>query len=411
MEHSNGQSGPKVALLTAGRDRPYAFGMASVLMRKGIALDIIGGSDLDDPQWYTAPHVEFLNYRGDSDSRASVPSKVIRILHYYARLLRYTLTSRADVFHILWNNKFEAFDRVPLMLYYKLLGKRTVLTVHNVNAGERDACDSWFNRWTLKFQYRLVDHLFVHTERMKRELADSFRIAAEKISVIPFGINNAVPQTDLSVSEAKQRLGITMSDRTLLFFGNIAPYKGLEYLLETFRLVMAGGEPYRLIIAGNPKNCEAYWGPLHDSLARHANCDRILLRIEFIPDNETEVYFKAADVLVLPYRHIFQSGVLSLGYSFGLPTIAADVGSLREDVIEGETGFMCRPEDPADLARAIEKYFSSTLFHQLSDRREKIRTYACQRYSWDVVGQLTVNVYEELMQVAGSRSPHEMLSR
>ena len=396
MEHSNGQSGPKVALLTAGRDRPYAFGMASVLMRKGIALDIIGGSDLDDPQWYTAPHVAFLNYRGDSDSQASVPSKVIRILYYYARLLRYTLTSRADVFHILWNNKFEAFDRVPLMLYYKLLGKRTVLTVHNVNAGERDGCDSWFNRWTLKVQYRLADHLFVHTNRMKKELTGRYRVATEKVSVIPFGINNAVPQTDLTPNEARQRLGISEFDRTLLFFGNIAPYKGLEYLIDAFQLINQAEHRYRLVIAGHPKNCEDYWICIQALLNTHRYQDRILQKIEFVPDCDTEIYFKAADVLVLPYRHVFQSGVLSLGYSFGLPVIASDVGSLREDILEERTGFVSRPEDAKDLVSVIERYFSSELYRGLSHRRSEIRSYASTKYSWETVGDQTVKVYAKL---------------
>lgn len=396
MEHGDGQSGPKVALLTAGRDRPYAFGMASALMRKGIGLDIIGGNDLDDPQWYTVPHVEFLNYRGDSDSQASVPSKVIRILYYYARLLRYALTSRADVFHILWNNKFEAFDRVPLMLYYKLLGKRTVLTVHNVNTRERDACDSWFNRWTLRVQYRLVDHLFVHTARMKKELTDRYRVAPEKVSVIPFGINNAVPQTDLTPNEARQRLGIAESDQTLLFFGNIAPYKGLEFLIEAFRLIMTRSGAYRLVIAGNPKNCDNYWTSIRQVIDQHSNRDRMLLRIEFIPDADTEIYFKAADVLILPYRHIFQSGVLSLGYSFGLPVIASDVGALREDIVDGSTGFICKPDDPQDLAEVIEHYFSSNLYKTLSHRREEIQRYAHQRYAWEQVSKATLNVYGQL---------------
>ena len=76
-------------------------------------------------------------------------------------------------------------------------------------------------------------------------------------------------------------------------------------------------------------------------------------------DADTEIYFKAADVVVLPYTHIFQSGVLFLGYNFGLPAIATDIGSLRDDVIEGETGFICKPCDAIDLANCIRKYFSS----------------------------------------------------
>ncbi|MGE5710315.1 MAG: glycosyltransferase family 4 protein [Nitrospira sp.] len=397
MEEVKGTPELKVALLTAGRDHPYAFGMATALMAKGLSLDIIGADDLDSPQWHEKPHVRFLNMRGDISEEASFPRKVSRVLIYYIRLLRYALTTNATIFHILWNNKFETFDRVPLMLYYKLLGKRTLLTVHNVNTRERDSRDSSFNRLTLKIQYRLVDHLFVHTERMKRELSEQFNVTSSKISVIPFGINNAVPQTALSPEEARQRLGIPVEDRAILFFGNIAPYKGLEYLVEAFLLIMAGGGGYRLIIAGNPKNCESYWSAVRDSLNNHPNRDRILLKIEFVPEAETELYFKAADVVVLPYRHIFQSGVLSLSYSFGLPVIASDVGALRDDIIEGKTGFVCRPEDSVDLARVIQQYFESDLYRQLAGRRQEIRDYARRRYSWDVVGQMTVAVYAKLM--------------
>ncbi|MDZ4854908.1 MAG: glycosyltransferase family 4 protein [Nitrospirota bacterium] len=402
MSEVNVPSELKVALLTAGRDRPYAFGMATALMAKGLSLDIIGGDDLDCSEWQGATHVRFLNLRGDMREDASLPKKISRVLIYYVRLIFYAATAEPKIFHILWNNKFETFDRVPLILYYKILGKKTLLTVHNVNSRTRDSNDTWFNRLTLKVQYRLVDHLFVHTEKMKRELVEQFDVPASAISVIPFGINNAVPQTNLSSGEARQRLGIAEKDRAILFFGNIAPYKGLEYLIDAFEQAMAGGGAYRLIIAGNPKNCESYWNVVLESLNRHVNRERILRMIEYIPDDQTEVYFKAADVLVLPYRYIYQSGVLFLGYSFGLPVIAADVGALREDIIEGKTGYVCRPEDAADMAKAIERYFASDLFKNLNSRRQEIREYAHERYSWNIVGELTKNVYKNLL---GDRPP------
>jgi D-inositol-3-phosphate glycosyltransferase len=100
---------------------------------------------------------------------------------------------------------------------------------------------------------------------------------------------------------------------------------------------------------------------------------------------------------VLPYRHIYQSGVLFLGYSFGLPVLAADVGSLREEIIEGETGFVFRRDDPVDLARAIDRYFTSDLFANLASRREKIQAFASCRHSWDTVGESTMRVYSELL--------------
>ena len=103
---------------------------------------------------------------------------------------------------------FELFDRTVLMLYYKLLGKKMVFTAHNVNAGKRDSNDSWLNRVSLKIQYSLSDHIFVHTDGMKSEMVAEFRIPESKISVIPFGINNTVPNTSLSSAEAKRQLGM-----------------------------------------------------------------------------------------------------------------------------------------------------------------------------------------------------------
>jgi glycosyltransferase involved in cell wall biosynthesis len=93
---------------------------------------------------------------------------------------------------------------------------------------------------------------------------------------------------------------------------------------------------------------------------------------------------------------IFQSGVLFLSYSFGLPVVATDVGSLKEDIIPGETGFVCRSRDVTDLADTIEQYFGSDLFKTLDRRRGEIRDHARQRHSWDAVSAQTRGVYGRL---------------
>src|SRR5262249_19308088 len=137
---------------------------------------------------------------------------------------------------------------------------------------------------------------------------------------------------------------------------------------------------------------------------------RIVLRAEFIPDAETEIYFKAADVLVLPYKHIYQSGILFLAYSFGLPVLAADVGSLKDDIVEGQTGFVFRPEDPADLTKTIERYFASDLYADLDNRRQQIRDYATERHSWDVVGRMTMDVYAGLLHIPSGSMNRDIAS-
>lgn len=388
--------GIEVCLLTGGGDKPYALGLATELISKGVSLDLIGSDDLDCPTLHQTG-INFLNLRGDQRTEVDFFSKVSRVLVYYARLIRYAATAKPKIFHILWNNKFELFDRTALMLYYKALRKKIILTLHNVNRSRRDSKDSLLNRITLRIQYRLADHIFVHTEKMKADLIAEFDVSADRISVIPFGINNAVPHTQLSAMEARQKLDIRKEDKVILFFGNITPYKGLEYLTTAFQKFLAEHRDLRLIIAGWPKNCDSYWNPIRNAIQEDVLKGRILLKAEYIPDEDTEVYFKAADVLALPYRYIYQSGVLFLGYSFGLPVLVSDVGSLRDDVVEGTTGFVFRPEDPADLSRCIEKYFASSLFANLDARRREIRDFATQRNSWNVVGQMTALVYAGLV--------------
>lgn len=395
--------GTAVALLTGGGDRPYVFGLATALMSAGATLDIIGSDEVDFPEFHNQPGVNFFNLRGDQRPDASFARKIFRVSRYYARLILYAATARPKTFHILWNNKIETFDRTLLTLYYKLLRKQVVLTAHNVNEAKRDSKDTPLNRLTLRIQYRIADHIFVHTERMMLDLVEEFGVRQHRVTVIPFGINNAVPNTQTTTIEARRRLGIRDGERAILFFGRIRPSKGLEYLIQAFQQIMSKHEGYRLIIVGRPTNCEAYWATLRESILEDVQKGRVVLRADFTPDAETEVYFKAADVLVLPYRQIYQSGVLFLAHSFGLPVLATDVGSLKDEIVEGKTGYIFKSEDPGDLAKAMERYFASDLYANLHNRRQEIRDYSAARHSWDVISQVTMRVYADLLQKAPER--------
>jgi len=387
----------RISLLTGGGDKPYALGMAAALTSVGIHVDFVGSDDLSVPELLANPRLNFLNLRGDQREDATPKAKVLRVLRYYARLIWYAAKAKPKLFHILWNNKFQLYDRTVLMLYYKLLGKRVVFTAHNVNAGKRDLNDSWMNRFSLKIQYALSDHVFVHSEAMKLQLVSEFNIADHKVSAIPFGINNTVPNTAISTMTAKQLVGVNGSDKTMLFFGNIAPYKGLEFLICALAEILNTDRSYRLIIAGEVKRCRDYWNDIQLAIAKSGIGNRLIRRIEYIPDEETEIYFKAADVLIVPYVRVFQSCVLFLGYSFGLPAIVADVGTLKEDIIEGETGFVCKARDSFDLATTISRYFASELFRELESQRPKIKQYANERYSWSKVAAITTSVYSILL--------------
>jgi D-inositol-3-phosphate glycosyltransferase len=396
-------SGCSVALLTGGSDKPYALGLASALAAEGIAVVFVGSDELDCPEVRGVPGLRFLNLRGDQREDASLPAKVARLVAYYVRLIRYVAGASAPVIHILWNNKFEVFDRTLLMLYYKALGKRVVLTAHNVNAAARNGTDSRLNRRTLRMQYRLCDHVFVHTESMKRQLAGEFGVPAKRVTVVPFGINDTIPDTGMTPAAARRQLGVPAADRLLLFFGQIAPYKGLEYLVQAIGLLAGAGRPVRVIVAGKVKRgSEEYWRRIERLIEDLGVGELILRRIQFIPDDQVEPYFKAADAVVLPYVDIFQSGVPFLAFSFGVPVIACDVGSLRDDVTS-ETGMLCRPCDAEDLKRTIEEFYAGHLYQKSQKTVERIRALALEGHSWAIVAQRTKAVYAGLSD--GRQSP------
>ena len=406
---SESAGGPLIGLLTGGDDRSYAHGLAVSLAAAGVAVEFIGSDALDGEVLRRNEKIRFLNLRGDQSEDAALVTKIVRLSRYYLRLVAYASSTSAPVLHILWNNKFELFDRTLLMLYYRMCGKRVVLTAHNVNAAKRDGQDDWLNRLTLAIQYRLSSHLFVHTEKMRLELREEFGVPEGKISVIPFGLNDTSPRTGLTGMQARERLGIESDELVLLFFGQIAPYKGLRYLVEALPAICRRLPRARLVIAGKVKRgSEDYWRSIEMTLSEMDCRNRLLCRIEHIPDQDIEVYFKAADALVVPYVQIFQSGVPFLAYSFGLPVLATDVGSLSEEIIDGETGLVCKPCDIDSLTTMVTRYANSELYRQLVSRRPAIADAARERHSWTRVAEITRAVYEALVDRANSsRAPSE----
>jgi D-inositol-3-phosphate glycosyltransferase len=396
---------PAVSLLTGGDDPDYAIPLGAALADAGVPLDFIGSDQMQRTPALRQANLRYVNLRGDQGP-ASAAAKVGRILKYYARLLVYAVTAKARVFHILWENKFELFDRTLLLLIYKAFGKKLVLTAHNVNMRRRDGNDTLVNRLSLRIMYSLADHIFVHTTFARQELMADFAVPPQKISLIPFGMNTFVPESPLSRRDARAKLGIDEHAKMLLFFGQIAPYKGLDLLVDALRQLGAAGGRYDLVVAGRPKRgCEEYWRELKASILADPLLDHIVLKDVYIPEELMTTLFAAADALVLPYRWVYQSGPLFQAYRFGVPVIATDAGSFATDIEQGVTGFVCAP-DAARLAAAIETFFSSDLYEDQRGTRERIKAFGLEHHSWPKICSRIIDVYCRL---AGAvRSPGEM---
>ena len=151
--------------------------------------------------------------------------------------------------------------------------------------------------------------------------------------------------------EAIRALGLDPARKTLLFFGLIREYKGLDILLEAFRDLP---EDYQLVIAGEPYGSFDKYQQIIDSLPGK---DRIRVFPDYIRDSEVKRYFSAADLAVLPYRSATQSGISSIACHFDLPMAVTDVGGLKGTIGARGTGIVAPEASAPAIRKEILRYF------------------------------------------------------
>lgn len=165
--------------------------------------------------------------------------------------------------------------------------------------------------------------------------------------------------------------------KTLLYFGRVAAYKGIDVLLEAFSSVRAQVPGCRLVLAGEG-SMEPYRGWLR-------GLDKVDVVNRWIADEEVAGFFQAADVVVLPYVDASQSGVVSIAAALGLPVVASRVGGLAEQVLHGETGLLVEPNDPAALAAACVRLLTDADLRCRLGQAAKAR--ATAEWGWERVAE------------------------
>jgi glycosyltransferase involved in cell wall biosynthesis len=161
----------------------------------------------------------------------------------------------------------------------------------------------------------------------------------------------------ISKSEAQSNLNINPSKKTLLFFGFIRQYKGLDILYNAIKLIKDNNiELYnniQLVVAGEYYDNEKNYTSLIDKLQIG---DVVIQKTNFISNDEVKNYFCATDVVIQPYRNATQSGVTPLAYHFNKPMIVTNVGGLASNVPHQKVGYVCEP-NAQSIADAIEAFF------------------------------------------------------
>ena len=299
-----------------------------------------------------------------------------------------------DVLHLHWLHPFlvgrnagYSLLKGPFFLVQvftlRLLGVRIVWTVHNVV--EHEGRSPLVERALKNALVRVVHSVIVHCDGARQTICRSYRLPeryAERMHVVPHGHYVDSYENDVSRADARDELGVDEDEFLYLYFGRIYDYKNVPGLIRAFDGV--DDPEARLLVAGNPKDetIEA------DVRAVAAADDRVHTKLSFIPPDRIQHYMNAADVVVLPFREILNSGSAILAMSFGKPVIVPEAGCISS-LIPEDGGFTYRGDGVEPLCEAMERAADAELESIGAANRR-----AVLEQDWERIGRLTAEAYE-----------------
>lgn len=280
---------------------------------------------------------------------ANFPSivKGLKYLRGTLAALLYCIKNRVDVVH-LHIYRFALWERFNLLLF-RLFRFKVVATVHDIEPFARYGEE-------VKIDYNSflehADAIIVHTDYsvkcLKGLLNEKNR---EKIRKVKSGDLDFAFKKNISKKEARKRLNLTSDKKVIMFFGQVKKVKGLDILIKAFNVVGKRRPDVCLLVVGKPwkVNLEDFLGLIDEGLK-----NRVVLRTEFIPNEDVPYYFAATDIVVLPYRKIYNSSVILRAFDYGSAVIASDLDTFKEFIENGKSGLLFKSEDFEDLAKKIE---------------------------------------------------------
>jgi glycosyltransferase involved in cell wall biosynthesis len=191
----------------------------------------------------------------------------------------------------------------------------------------------------------------------------------------------------LSFEVAKHKLKLDIGTKYLLFFGFIRDYKGLDLLIDAFADERMRKFPVKLLVAGEYYSSPE---PYLELIKKNNLEDMIELRTDFIPDDEVNLYFSAADMVVQPYKSATQSGVTQIGYHFNKPMLVTNVGGLSEIIPDGKIGYVVEP-DAVSIANALVDFFANNRIAEFEVNIVEEK----KKFSWSNLVQTFLSVYNQ----------------
>jgi beta-1,4-mannosyltransferase len=202
--------------------------------------------------------------------------------------------------------------------------------------------------------------------------------------IIPHGHYRDIYPSEMSGIDARNFLGIQDGEITLLYLGYISPYKNVPHLIRCFKCLECSN--VRLIIAGSPDNEE-----IKQSILNESETDpRILTILRYIKDDELQIFFKAADQVVIPFKNILNSGSVLLALSFDKPVLVPDMGAMPEwqQQLGEDWVTLFKDEITAEVLEEVVV--------KLRDNRYPKRS-PIQHLNWNMIARKTLNVYRKVL--------------
>ncbi len=264
------------------------------------------------------------------------------------------------------------------LLAIRLSGLRLVWTVHNAVPHEQETSDDVAIARQIA---RQAAAKIVHSRYALDEMQE-LGMSTARTEVIPHGNYRGVYPDTITPGAARARLGVAKDEFVLLFLGMIRPYKGVDDLLAAHAAL--GRPDVRLIIAGGCQD-DTLRHQIEDAAAAH---DNVTAALGFVPDEDVAMYFKAADVVCLPFKSVTTSGSALLALTFGKPLVAPRTGSLLD--LPDDIGYFYDPDDTEGLSHAIEHACASR--SRLAAQSKSVAAYA-RTLDWDKIAGRTYDLY------------------
>lgn len=302
------------------------------------------------------PNIEYCSMQSKILKQSNLLSFVIRPIYMFCILSNAIFNNDYRIIHI-QGHMMMFYLFLP---YLKFKKKIVCWTVHDIYL--RPTSFGFKGKIELIYIHMLsmpellskfVDHVFVHGESLKHEISNRYKVPKKKITRIPHFDYEYLKEID------KIKSGNSVynepHENYILFFGRIAPYKGIEILIKSAKIAhsKAKNNNFKILIAGRGDIVR---------LRKQLNEEElgyISFRNEFVAYENLPLIFRNAKFVVLPYINASASGVLSLAYTFRKPVIVSNTGALAEFVEEGRTGYIFKQGDYYHLSELILKLFNN----------------------------------------------------